>query len=256
MADYSGNIVANDTKRRNIAVSKWISLAPLVLLAACSKTEYQKSGIPASNPATAAVAPAVAPPPAPGNPEPVAPPAANPYVPPAPRPEPAEISIPIGAHLRVRLDEEVDTRRNRPGDRFSATLYEPVMAHGAVVLPKGARFHGHLVEAKPSGRFRGRAVLGLTLDSFFFHDRTYRVETSGAYRESRSHKRRNLAFIGGGGGFGAAIGAIAGGGAGAAIGALAGGGAGAAGAAITGKKQMSLAAETPLVFTLRAPVRI
>jgi hypothetical protein len=154
------------------------------------------------------------------------------------------------------MDQEVDTRRNRAGDSFSATLYEPVVANGVVILPVGTQFRGHLTAARPSHRLRGRAVLGLTLDSFQFDGREYPIETSSAYRESRSHKRHNIAFLAGGGGFGAAVGAIAGGGVGAAIGAAAGGGAGLAGALVTGKKQVAVAAEAPLTFTLRAPVRI
>ena len=125
-----------------------------------------------------------------------------------------------------------------------------------MVLPIGTRFRGHLVAAKPSGRLKGRAVLGLTLDSFSHHGRSFPVTTSGAYRESKAHKRRNLAIIGGSAGGGAAIGALAGGGLGAGIGALAGGGAGVAGAAITGKKQVAVRAEAPLTFTLRAGVRM
>ena len=241
-------------------MKKWIWIAPLILVAGCSKTNYQQGS--ANNTAAAQ--------PAPGNPEPVAPPpqapAAEPAAAPAGQPyeqpaqpaasAPSGLFLPRGTHVRVRIDQELDTRHNRAGDRFSATLYEPVVIDGTTVLPVGTRFHGHLVEAKPSGRLRGRAVLGLTLDSFWFEGRNYRVETSGAYRESRAHKRHDFAFIGGGSGFGAAVGAIAGGGAGAAIGALAGGGAGVAGAAITGKKEVAVAAEAPLVFTLRAPVRI
>ena len=240
----------------------WI--VPLVLLAAgCSKRGAPQAAVPAGSAVAAAQ----------GNPEPVAPPppatppaaVTQPASPPAAEPpEPtgqppaahARLVIPSGSHVRVRLDREVDTRRNREGDRFWATLYEPVVAHGVVVLPVGTRFRGHLTAAAPSHRLRGRAVLGLTLDSFLYQGREYRIDTSSTYRDSRSHKKRNIGIIGGGSGFGAAVGAIAGGGVGAAIGAAAGGGAGVAGALITGKKQMSLAAETPLTFTLREQVQI
>jgi len=158
--------------------------------------------------------------------------------------------------LRVRVDEELDTRRNRPGDRFTATLYQPVRVSGAAVLPAGTRFRGHLVASKPSGRLKGRAVLGLTLDSFERGGREYPVDTRGDYRESGKHRGRDAAFIGGGTGGGAVVGALAGGGTGAAIGAIAGGGAGLAGALFTGRKQVAVRAESPMTFRLRAPVEL
>jgi hypothetical protein len=68
---------------------------------------------------------------------------------------------------------------------------------------------------------------------------------------SADHKKRNAVAVGGGAGLGAAIGAIAGGGTGAAIGAAAGAGAGTAGAYATGKREVTLPAETALLFTVR-----
>jgi hypothetical protein len=52
------------------------------------------------------------------------------------------------------------------------------------------------------------------------------------------------------------VGAVAGGGAGALIGAGVGSAAGATGAFITGRKNVRLPAETPLVFSLRRSVAI
>src|SRR5262249_28116343 len=104
------------------------------------------------------------------------------------------------------------------------------------------------------GRLKGRAVLGLRVDSFRLNGRQYRIETTSVDRVSAAHKKRNGILIGGGAGLGAAIGAIAGGGKGALIGAGAGAGAGTAGAAATGKREVGIVAETPLRFTLRSPV--
>jgi hypothetical protein len=75
-------------------------------------------------------------------------------------------------------------------------------------------------------------------------------------RVGPAHKKRNAFLIGGGAGLGAAIGAIAGGGKGAAIGGLAGAGAGTAGAAATGKEELAIPAESALVFTMRASVKM
>ena len=164
--------------------------------------------------------------------------------------------IPSGTTLHVRLDESIDTRRNRTGDRFEATLFQPLVLNGSEVLPAGTAFRGHVTAAKASGRLKGRAVLGLTLDGFNYQGREYRIATNSVDRVSTAHKKRNIGFIAGGSGLGAVIGALAGGGKGAAIGAAAGAGAGTAGAAATGKKQVGVTAETAMTFRLESPVRI
>ena len=165
-------------------------------------------------------------------------------------------AIPGGAALHVRLDENLDTRTNHAGDGFSATLSEPVLVDGRVAVPAGTRFSGHVTAAGASGRMKGRARIGLTLDSFHLAGRDYRVQTTSVDRVSTSHKKRNALLIGGGTGLGATIGAIAGGGKGALIGAGAGAGAGTIGAAATGKKEVGIPVETALRFTLRAPVEL
>ena len=167
-----------------------------------------------------------------------------------------DITVPAGTRIRVRLVESLSTSRNQAGDKFTATLDEPIVQGDKVVVPKGAPFHGHVTSAKDSGRLKGRAVLGLTLDSLELNGVTYPIDTSSSNRTSRSHKKRNFLMIGGGSGLGATLGAVAGGPAGAAIGAGAGAGAGTIGAAATGKKHVSLPAETPLTFALEQPLTI
>lgn len=174
----------------------------------------------------------------------------------APVPSRVERVIPEGTQLQVRLREALDTRRNRAGDRFSATLRSPVTVWGSIALPTGTVFQGHVLTASSSGRLKGRAALRLALDSFELERKRYEIDTSSNTRISGRHRKRNWALIGGGAGLGAALGAIAGGGTGALIGAGAGTAAGTMGAAFTGKKQVSLPAETLLTFTLRRSVTI
>ena len=212
----------------------WIWIAPLLMVAGCSKTNAP------SNSARSAPVPAAS---APATPEPAAPAAES--------PQHAELRIPQGVSLRVRLDHPVDTRSNNAGDAFTATLDRAVVLKGEALIPAGTHFRGHLTTAAASGRMQGRPVLGLTLDSFHLQGREVRIRTNSVERVGPRHKKRNAVLIGGGAGLGAAIGAIAGGGKGAAIGALAGAGAGTAGAAATGKEQLTLGAETPFVFTTR-----
>lgn len=170
--------------------------------------------------------------------------------------QPVTVEIPAGTRVRVRLLETLDTQRNRAHDQFTASLDEPLVVGDRVVVPNGTNFYGHLSQAKPSGRFKGRAVMALNLDSFELNGRRYQLESTVVARVSSGHKKHHLLWIGGGSGGGAAIGAIAGGGKGALIGAGAGAAAGTVGSAITGKKNIRLPAETTLTFKLQSPVSL
>jgi hypothetical protein len=168
----------------------------------------------------------------------------------------SQLTLPAGTRIPIRLAQALDTKHDRPGTPFIGHVAAPVIYEGGVVLPRGAVCRGHLVESRPSGRLKGRAVISLSLDTIDVGRRRYTVVTTDPTLVSKGHKRRNLAFIGGGAASGAAIGAIAGGGVGAGIGAGAGAGAGTVGAIITGKRNLHLAPETRVDFSLRQPVRI
>jgi hypothetical protein len=164
--------------------------------------------------------------------------------------------LPAGTDIRVRLDSDLGSKISQPGDSFSATVADDVLKHGDVIIAKGARAEGTVVDAKPLGKFKGGAVLAIKLDRVHSRWGSYPVETSSISRAQQGKGKRSGALIGGGAGLGALIGGLAGGGKGAAIGALAGGGAGTAGSAFTGNKQIVLPAETLLTFKLDHPVHI
>jgi hypothetical protein len=254
------------SKFRGMSNRKWILIVLPLLISGCSKrnTEPVTQAEVNQAPPVAASAPAPAQTPAgQAAPPQATQPAAAIYDDPgrnsafeSARQARFEGAIPRGAALRVRLDESLSTRRNRAGHAFYATLEAPVVVDGRTALPSGTRFTGRVTEADASGRLKGRAVLGITLESFRFEGQEQRCRTSSVVRASAPHRNRNIGFIAGGSGLGAAIGAIAGGGKGAAIGAVAGGAAGTAGAAATGKLEIGIPAETMLRFMLQAPVRL
>lgn len=175
---------------------------------------------------------------------------------PAPAPQPVVITIPRGTEFRVSVDQTLSSATAHSGDGFDATLLSPVRADGKTIIPTNARVKGHVVDAKASGRLKGVALLAVTLDSVEINHRSYQIRTDTLARRGSSHKKRDIVAIGGGSALGAIIGGIAGGGKGAAIGAAAGAGAGTAGAAMTGKKDVSLPAETTLAFRLDAPLKV
>ena len=175
---------------------------------------------------------------------------------PTPPPPPPPVVIPAGAVLTVTLDQTVNSKTASNGDSFVASLAEPVTVGGSVVLPPATKVTGTIVRAQSAGRFKGNALLQLTLDSLKVNGTPYSIQTTEFEDAGKGRGKRTAIGAGGGAAFGAIVGALAGGGKGAAIGALAGGGAGTAGAAFTGKKDIVLPAETRLHFKLAQPLSI
>jgi hypothetical protein len=167
-----------------------------------------------------------------------------------------QVTVPDSTLIHVALNTAVASDRSQPGDHFEATISEPIVIDGTTVIPKGAHATGVILDARPSGRLKGRAHLQLALETLSVNGSSYEIRTASELKIAGGHKNRNLALIGGGAGGGLLIGAIAGGGEGALIGGPIGVGAGAAAALLTGKKDVRLPAETPITFRLAHPVTI
>ena len=166
------------------------------------------------------------------------------------------VTVPAGTRLSVRTIDAIDSAKNHVGDRFEASLEEPVTVDGRVVVPKGASVYGRLEEAKTSGTFTGRSELRLALTEIVVNGQTVPLvsgeyELSGKSRGASTAKRTV-----GGAAVGSIIGAIAGGGKGAAIGAGAGGALGAGSEIITKGDQVKVPSETLLDFTLQQNVSV
>jgi hypothetical protein len=183
---------------------------------------------------------------------PAAPPAPRPTPQPAPRPAaPAaahetQATVMSGTMLLVRMRDSVDSKRHRPGQRFSAMVETPVTVRGQVAIPQGAMVYGELQESKRGGRLLGRAELKVRLTEVVIGSDRYPLRTGGY--EAKGERQGTLAKTG----VGAGIGAIAGGKKGAKTGAAVGLGV----AVLTGGKQVKIPSGTLLEFQLRQPVTI
>ena len=171
-------------------------------------------------------------------------------------PRPRPIVVPAETVISVVLDEPVGSKISTPGQQFSATVREPIEVDGRVAIPKGARATGIVKDAKPAGRFKGGAVLELTLASIEVNGTSYDVHTTAPTETSKGKGKRTAAMVGGGAGGGALIGGLAGGGKGAIIGGLIGAAAGTGGAGLTGNRDITLPSETPITFKLLDPLEI
>jgi len=164
---------------------------------------------------------------------------------------PAYVTIPAGTRVSVRMIDGVDSTQNHPGDRFQASLQEPLTAEGNVVVPKGADIYGRLTESKESGKFSGKSQLLLELTGIVVNGQTVPVVTGEYELTGKSRGASTAKRTVGGAAVGSIIGAIAGGGKGAAIGAGVGGAAGAGSEVITKGDQVKIPSETLLDFTLQ-----
>jgi hypothetical protein len=166
------------------------------------------------------------------------------------------VTLPESTAIHVTLNTAVGSDRNQPGDRFEATLSQPVTLAGRTVIPQGARANGVVVDARRSGRLVGHAHLQITLESIEFGGNRYEVRTVTDTKIGKRHGKHALGFIGGGAGTGVLIGAIAAGGGGALVGGPIGAGVGTVAAVMTVKRDIRLPAETPITFELATPATI
>jgi hypothetical protein len=163
---------------------------------------------------------------------------------------PPRIKVPAGTELAVRLVDGVSASKSEPGTEFDASLAEAVVIGGKTVLPQGSQVTGRVVDAKESGRVKGRASLSLVLTSVVRNGKSVPLETQTYTGVAKSTKKRDVGIIGGAAGVGAAIGAIAGGGKGAATGAAIGGAGGTGAVLATRGEDVHYPPETRLNFVL------
>ncbi len=170
-------------------------------------------------------------------------------------PKPTTATFPADTEVLVRLVQPLSTKKTKTGESFEAILDAPLAAGGKAVIPRGTRVVGQVVEAKGSGRIKGRAKLSLTIKALHVGG-DIPVQTHVIAMEAEGSKGRDARRIGGSTGMGALIGAIAGGGSGAAKGAAIGAGVGAGITLATKGKEIELAAEQLLSFKLSAPLTV
>ena len=143
------------------------------------------------------------------------------------------ISIPRDTELIVELLEDINTDRNREGDRFQARIISPNELNGAII-------EGRISKIQKPGRIKRRAEMLLSFDRVVLSqnrwsnfsailtevlprkgDNVRRVDTEGTVEGKRTLKEDSIK-IGATTGTGLVIGAIAGGPVGAGVGAAVG----------------------------------
>jgi len=167
-----------------------------------------------------------------------------------------EMEVPAGTPLEITLDTSVSSEGSKPEDAVRGHVAKAVAVGGMTTIPAGAQVSGAVVEANPSGKIKGRALISLRFNRVIVADTPYTIRTTKIVREAEATKGEDAKKVGIGAGAGAVIGAIAGGKKGAAIGTAVGAGAGGGAVLATKGKEVSLGSGTTVRTTIEEAVKI
>jgi type IV secretion system protein VirB10 len=73
--------------------------------------------------------------------------------------------IPQGTHVLLRMENSINTGTAQEGDFVYLRTASPISAGGQIVVPVGSYVQGVVSQSKRSGRVKGRAQLGIRLES-------------------------------------------------------------------------------------------
>jgi hypothetical protein len=170
---------------------------------------------------------------------------------------PSQLTLPTGTWISIRTDQVISSDHNLPGDTFTATLAQPLVANGFVVARRGQILSGRVAEAVKAGRVKGTSRLALELADVTLADgENMPIHTQLIQYSGGTSKGRDATAIGTAAGVGAAVGAAADGGAGAGIGAGAGAAASTIGVLLTRGRPTEVYPESLLTFRTTEPITI
>ncbi len=110
---------------------------------------------------------------------------------------PSATKLPEGTPIPIRLRNVLSSASAHAGDRFTATVDEPVVIDGQTLIDRGTPATGRVLEAKPSANSLGRALvpgyLRIVLVSLDIGGRPVMIETSSIFAKGGIRDERNPA---------------------------------------------------------------
>ncbi len=140
-------------------------------------------------------------------------------------------TLPAGTIIRVRMDNEINSKVSNVGDTFTATVSSPVIVSGAEVIPVGSVIEAKITKIKAAEAGKKNGSIEIKFGSLRLRDdKVYSIDASLVNQDLIGQKSSAFTKVSivGGTIIGAIIGGVVGKGAGAGIGAGIGAGAGTA----------------------------
>jgi len=150
------------------------------------------------------------------------------------------VTVPAGTRITARMDDTLDSGKNKQGERFTMTLEADLAVGETIVVPRNSQLYGTIVEAQKGGRLARQGKLVVELKDVMIDGQLHVIAT-GTY-EAAGERQRTVSKT--------ATGALIGGAVDDEDGAKVGAAAGLGVSAATGGKQVSITSGTILEFTL------
>ena len=77
---------------------------------------------------------------------------------------------PTGTTIPVELSKALDAKKAKVGDKIEARIPADVLAHGQIVIPRGAKIIGHVTEVKTHSKESPDSKLGIGFDTMVMKD--------------------------------------------------------------------------------------
>lgn len=173
--------------------------------------------------------------------------------------QPSIYTLPIGTKIRVRMDNEINSKVSSVNDTFTATVSTPLVIRGVELIPVGSVVEGKILEVKPAASGKTNGTLDVIFETLRFpDDATRKIDASLINRNLIEEKSSAFTAISifSGTAIGAVIGAMTGKGKGAAIGAGVGAGVGTAVAFLRKGKEARIKAKEEFEIRLNKEVTV
>jgi len=176
---------------------------------------------------------------------------------------PVSFTVPAGTHLDLTINSELSSRKNKPGDTFTAKVATDVRdPSGTIVINEGSTANGNIVAVKPAPNRRTPGTLTLALTTIESNGKTFPIRATIDSVQGKEYRKQSInggdaAKVGVGAAAGAAVGQILSKNTkGTVIGAVVGGMAGAGVAVETKDMDVVLPDGSHIIATITEPVKV